>query len=567
MMKRSLLTSIVALAAMTTLATGAARAAEAGDATLATSLEEGATYKISTVINGANYYLTSGGTLSTTESDADEFTFGTGTAGLYSSGFFSVINSAGSHATNPSGTSSSYEAGSNIRFTENRNRTWDTQVFFYDSSTDLYAVRATNVDSESQGWGPNTYWAVNTSDATAYYGTSAEFVWSITEVSAAPDYQVFSFDGSAWESYGSYGQGIGSQSTDQLAFDGSANTWGRIADDTYYYIPAGKALKITGTGFAEHTNNDPFVQWTIDGSTAKTSNSSIYRSDDGTTLIAPITVPSGASTVGVDGEEQYKCTLIDICFALTSGSAATVSSMEFIASGGTQCVGKEGTVAGESCIFPLSEDTYVSSVWYDTKNRTFEEKGFNTIIWPLDLSAEEIATRFGENAQAYEFTGVDGSTALFSTVSEMKAQYSLSAAKPRRGGFSTNYGRKIGAQIIPRKHGGRLYGERRRMELRGSVCLQHRDGARRSLRASGEQLRADRRGSRDVWRSRLPHQHLLRRSHARHSVRRKDYRRCSFSQGTVGGLPNVQRGWSARQPKLRGNNDKERTESGEVSSR
>jgi|GEM_PF-6660582 len=449
MMKRSLLTSIVALASMTTLATGAARAAETGETTLAKSLEEGATYKISTVINGTNYYLTSGGTLSTTESDADEFTFGTGTEGLYSSGFFSVINSAGSHATNPEGDASSYEAGSNIRFTENRNRTWDTQVFFYDSSTELYAVRATNVDSESQGWGPNTYWAVNTSDATAYYGTSAEFVWSITEVSAAPDYQVFSFDGSAWESYGSYGQGIGSQSTDQLAFDGSAKTWGRIADDTYYYIPSGKALKITGTGFAAHTSNDPFVQWTIDGSTAKTSNSSIYRSDDGTTLIAPITVPSGATTVSVDGEEQYKCTLIDICFALTSGSAATVSSMEFIASGGTQCVGKEGTVAGESCIFPLSEDTYVSSVWYDTKNRTFEEKSFNTIIWPLDLSAEEIATRFGENAQAYEFTGVDGSTALFSTVSEMKANTPYLLRNLDEEAFSTNYGRKIGAQIIP----------------------------------------------------------------------------------------------------------------------
>ena len=138
------------------------------------AIEDGASYCITTDVDGTKYYLTADGTLSADKADAGTFSFLKSTQGglEYEYGF-RLTSQNGKRFSNPVSTNEAAMTNGSLNATTNNRIDWESQVFFLNSDG-LYAVRGTNApySGQTSGWNwiGNTYW-------TAYDGPVAGYSW------------------------------------------------------------------------------------------------------------------------------------------------------------------------------------------------------------------------------------------------------------------------------------------------------------------------------------------------------------------------------------------------------
>lgn len=148
------------------------------------ALGMGGKYQITTTIDGTTYYLTSGGRLADSETQAETFNIvkfiATGT-GVVANEAYHIFGSNGQYFTNV-GSSNTYLYTSG----KNKRRDWEAQVLY--KRGDRYAVLGTNVNNPNVGYSHDYYWSARAVEggAQAYYAEPStlenDFVWSLKRV-------------------------------------------------------------------------------------------------------------------------------------------------------------------------------------------------------------------------------------------------------------------------------------------------------------------------------------------------------------------------------------------------
>lgn len=179
-MKKSyqLLTLLFSLTAMFASGGAYAQTDAEYEAALA-AIEDGATYYISTDVDGIKYYLTTTGDLTNWKEYGGAFVFKKVTGGSYKTYGFQ-IDGGGTWFSNPESTSESYLTKGHLNATGNNHRNdWEAQVFFL-GENGKYAIRACNVSYASSGWNwvGSSFWTVNPGPL-AEYSFDVNYIWEL----------------------------------------------------------------------------------------------------------------------------------------------------------------------------------------------------------------------------------------------------------------------------------------------------------------------------------------------------------------------------------------------------
>lgn len=143
------------------------------------AIEDGRYYRVFTVVDGTNYYLTPDGYLTSSVVDAASFALNKVAGDEYEYGFqFSE-----SYFTNPgmNGNTPILNAG-HINTNPDARLNWEAQALFLNSNG-KYAIRATNAVGGTSSWSlvAKTYWTVNegTDGPVAEYSFAENYIWQI----------------------------------------------------------------------------------------------------------------------------------------------------------------------------------------------------------------------------------------------------------------------------------------------------------------------------------------------------------------------------------------------------
>ena len=152
------------------------------------TIEAGKEYVVSTTINGTKYYLTTGGKLTASDSDAGIFLMQQGQSGAYNRSYYFTWKSGNTTYTFTSpnkntGANGTFSSDNNILTrSKDRNSAYDCPVLLLNSNG-KFAIRATNVATSSDSNVADTYWSVKNSTATTpmagYKKGVADYIWSI----------------------------------------------------------------------------------------------------------------------------------------------------------------------------------------------------------------------------------------------------------------------------------------------------------------------------------------------------------------------------------------------------
>lgn len=143
------------------------------------AIESGRYYRVFTVVEGTNYYLTADGYLTASVADAASFALNKVAGDEYEYGFqFSE-----SYFTNPAmnGNTPILNSG-HINTNSDARPNWEAQALFLNSNG-KYAIRATNAVGGTSSWSlvAKTYWTVNegTDGPVAEYSFAENYIWQI----------------------------------------------------------------------------------------------------------------------------------------------------------------------------------------------------------------------------------------------------------------------------------------------------------------------------------------------------------------------------------------------------
>ena len=145
-------------------------------------IKDGHHYRVFTEVDGEKYYVTAGGSLSTSVDEAPSFLFQKTqtTSGSYEYGF--KLNNNGTYFSNPPNTNEESLKNGHINTNGSGRDTWEAQVFFLNEDG-LYAVRSTNAPEGGAGsweWIGSAYWTVNEGPV-AEYQWEPNYVWQLEE--------------------------------------------------------------------------------------------------------------------------------------------------------------------------------------------------------------------------------------------------------------------------------------------------------------------------------------------------------------------------------------------------
>ena len=142
------------------------------------NIEAGKAYRIFTVVDDVNYYLTEDGTLTSDAEEAGLFTPTKVAGEEWPYGFQLKSSDSFSNPAN----ADSFNAGGLNKYAGGPRTTWEAQVFFYDGIS-KYAIRSTNAAYATSSWGllGSAYWDVYASEdgPNAGYNYDKKFLWQV----------------------------------------------------------------------------------------------------------------------------------------------------------------------------------------------------------------------------------------------------------------------------------------------------------------------------------------------------------------------------------------------------
>ena len=151
-------------------------------ATALYNIKDGENYSITTMVDGAKYYLTADGKLTADINAAGMFGFQKVKGAQFEYGF--LLNSQnGTRFSNPYNTSEEWLTNGSLNTSTNNRSDWEAQVFFMKDGK--LAVRGTNAAyaGQTSGWEwiGNTYWTVNQGEdgPLAEYSWEPQYVWQL----------------------------------------------------------------------------------------------------------------------------------------------------------------------------------------------------------------------------------------------------------------------------------------------------------------------------------------------------------------------------------------------------
>lgn len=143
------------------------------------AVEDGATYRILTDVNGTKYYVTTEGLLTSVKNDAGFFTITKTSGGNFGTGF--RIDSGSKRFTNPplSNNVANLTPGA-FATTDGDRADWERQILYLNSE-DKYAIRSCNVADGTSSWNDagRTYWTYSIDPVTPCYSYDPAYVWEL----------------------------------------------------------------------------------------------------------------------------------------------------------------------------------------------------------------------------------------------------------------------------------------------------------------------------------------------------------------------------------------------------
>ena len=144
------------------------------------AITDGATYRIKTTVNNTDYYVTTGGGLTSNKDAAGFFTITKTSGGNYGTGF--RIDTGTERFTNPplSNNVANLYPGSFSRSNNNDRADWERQILYLNSDG-KYAIRSCNCADGTSSWNDAarthwTYYMVN-EVPTPCYSYTADYIW------------------------------------------------------------------------------------------------------------------------------------------------------------------------------------------------------------------------------------------------------------------------------------------------------------------------------------------------------------------------------------------------------
>ena len=159
------------------------------------AINDGGSYRITTMISGTKYYVTSAGKLTSSKDDGGIFTITKTSGGNFGTGF--RIDNGSQRFTNPplSNNVANLHPGSYSQSGSDR-ADWERQILYLNNSG-KYAIRSCNVADATSSWGDagRTHWTWEVNPVTPCYSYEAAYVWNFEELLASVNVTYEIYDG------------------------------------------------------------------------------------------------------------------------------------------------------------------------------------------------------------------------------------------------------------------------------------------------------------------------------------------------------------------------------------
>ena len=202
------------------------------------AITDGGNYRISTEVSGTKYYVTSGGTLTSTKANGEIFTITKVSGGSYkTNGLRITSNNENKRFTNPPLSNSIAVLNvSNFSTSTGERADWETQVPFLNADG-KFAIRSCNTSHAVSSWGDagRTFWTWKVEPVTPQYSYAAAYVWNFEEVLATVQvtYDLYESDGTTKVSSVTVTQDANSELISPLP--GTGITYNGFFHEKFYY--------------------------------------------------------------------------------------------------------------------------------------------------------------------------------------------------------------------------------------------------------------------------------------------------------------------------------------------